>query len=136
MNWINKNTGKIRKKALPVHFFRASNGAVVYRIEPANVPFDVTPFSGDIFSRYGISNGRYLFSVIATDSIAQVSQRDELKDEAFPVFNQQISVKKTFGTNLLVTFAGKLSVQMYSYSIIFFCNSQAFNLFLQISVLP
>lgn len=46
---------------------------VVYRIEPENVPFDVTPFSGDVFSRYGVPNGRYFFDVIATDSRAQVS---------------------------------------------------------------
>uniref|UniRef100_A0A1I8EI80 Uncharacterized protein n=1 Tax=Wuchereria bancrofti TaxID=6293 RepID=A0A1I8EI80_WUCBA len=50
---------------------KTSKGAVVYRIEPENVPFDVTPFSGDIFSRYGISNGRYFFNIVATDSFEQ-----------------------------------------------------------------
>ncbi|VDO17588.1 unnamed protein product, partial [Brugia timori] len=52
-------------------FFRSSKGTVVYRIEPENVPFDVTPFSGNVFSRYGISNGEYFFNIIATDSFAQ-----------------------------------------------------------------
>ncbi|CAG9529634.1 unnamed protein product [Cercopithifilaria johnstoni] len=50
---------------------KTSKGAVVYRIEPEDVPFDVTPFSGDIFSRYSIPNGKYSFDIIATDSLAQ-----------------------------------------------------------------
>ncbi|MCP9264161.1 Cadherin domain protein [Dirofilaria immitis] len=50
---------------------KTSKGAVVYRIEPENAPFDVTPFSGDIFSRYGIPDGKYVFDVVATDSFAQ-----------------------------------------------------------------
>ncbi|VDN37984.1 unnamed protein product, partial [Gongylonema pulchrum] len=49
----------------------ASKGAVIYRVEPENVPFDVTPFSGDVFSRYGVPNGRYFFNVVATDSLAR-----------------------------------------------------------------
>lgn len=61
----------MRKKII---FFRTSKGAVVYRIEPENTPFDITPFSGDIFSRYGIPNGRYFFDVVATDPFAQVSK--------------------------------------------------------------
>ncbi|VBB27232.1 unnamed protein product [Acanthocheilonema viteae] len=53
---------------------KTSKGAVVYRIEPEDAPFDVTPFSGDIFSRYSIPNGRYLFDVVATNSFAQESR--------------------------------------------------------------
>ncbi|VDO70017.1 unnamed protein product [Onchocerca flexuosa] len=53
---------------------RTSKGAVVYRIEPENAPFDVTPFSGDIFSRYSIPNGKYAFDVVATDSSAQLKK--------------------------------------------------------------
>ncbi|VDN07216.1 unnamed protein product, partial [Thelazia callipaeda] len=48
-----------------------SIGAIVYRIDPEIVPFDITPFSGDIFSRHGIPNGHYHFDVVATDSSGQ-----------------------------------------------------------------
>ncbi|EFO27657.1 hypothetical protein LOAG_00836 [Loa loa] len=54
-----------------VQCMRNSKGAVVYRIEPENVPFDVTPFSGDVFSRYDIPNGKYFFNIVAANSFAQ-----------------------------------------------------------------
>lgn len=65
---------KLQKGKITSFFLRTPKGAVVYRIEPEDAPFDVTPFSGDIFSRCPISNGKYLFDVVATDSFAQVSR--------------------------------------------------------------
>uniref|UniRef100_A0A915Q850 Cadherin domain-containing protein n=1 Tax=Setaria digitata TaxID=48799 RepID=A0A915Q850_9BILA len=50
---------------------KTTKGAVMYRIEPENVSFDVTPFSGDLFSRHGVPNGKYFFNVVATDSFGQ-----------------------------------------------------------------
>ncbi|VDN56531.1 unnamed protein product [Dracunculus medinensis] len=50
---------------------RPESGVVVYRVEPETSPFDVTPLSGDVFSRYNILNGRYHFDIVATDSFGQ-----------------------------------------------------------------
>ena len=52
--------------------FRTTRGAVVYRLEPESVPFDVAPFSGDVFSQQHISQGRFIFEVVAKDAIGQV----------------------------------------------------------------
>lgn len=52
---------------------RPESGVVVYRVEPETSPFDVTPLSGDVFSRYNILNGRYHFDIVATDSFGQVT---------------------------------------------------------------
>ncbi|KHN83499.1 hypothetical protein Tcan_14609 [Toxocara canis] len=57
----------------PIALARATKGAVVYRVEPEAVPFDVSPFSGDIFSRSGVPNGRYDFDVVATDRLGQIA---------------------------------------------------------------
>lgn len=45
----------------------------MYRIEPETAPFDIGPLYGDIFAKNSLSNGRYVFEVVAIDSLAQVS---------------------------------------------------------------
>jgi hypothetical protein len=44
---------------------------VVYRLEPESVPFDISPFAGDIFAQESLKNGRYEFEVVAEDSDQQ-----------------------------------------------------------------
>ena len=65
--------------------FRTTRGAVVYRLEPESVPFDVAPFSGDVFSQQHISQGRFIFEVVAKDAIGQVVffQIDEIFSKLF-----------------------------------------------------
>ncbi|VDK82940.1 unnamed protein product [Litomosoides sigmodontis] len=72
---------------------KTPKGAVVYRIEPEDAPFDVTPFSGDIFSRYPIPNGKYLFDVVATDSFAQkINLRPDEKVIFAPVITDYLKI--------------------------------------------
>lgn len=44
----------------------------MYRIEPETHPFDIAPLYGDVFAKRPLSNGRYVFEVVAIDSLAQV----------------------------------------------------------------
>ncbi|VDM50777.1 unnamed protein product [Toxocara canis] len=83
---------------------RATKGAVVYRVEPEAVPFDVSPFSGDIFSRSGVPNGRYDFDVVATDRLGQEA-RTSVKVIVEGTNNRQI-LKKTIHQQVGV-FTGK-----------------------------
>lgn len=52
---------------------------MVYRIEPETVPFDIAPFSGDLFAQQNIKQGRYEFEVIAEDSDRQVGGIDGVR---------------------------------------------------------
>uniref|UniRef100_A0A915AWG2 Cadherin domain-containing protein n=1 Tax=Parascaris univalens TaxID=6257 RepID=A0A915AWG2_PARUN len=73
---------------------RAAEGAVVYRVEPETIPFDVSPFSGDVFSRRGLANGQYAFDVVATDHLGQEA-RTSVKVVVEGVNDRLKTTKKT-----------------------------------------
>ncbi|KAI1722266.1 cadherin domain-containing protein [Ditylenchus destructor] len=50
---------------------KTSKGVSTYRIEPESSPFEVAPIFGDVFPTKPLPNGRYVFEVVAMDSLGQ-----------------------------------------------------------------
>uniref|UniRef100_A0A914X8T4 Cadherin domain-containing protein n=1 Tax=Plectus sambesii TaxID=2011161 RepID=A0A914X8T4_9BILA len=87
-----------------------TNGAVMYRLEPEDIPFDVTPWSGDIFSTQLIQPGRYAFKAVAIDSIGQttfVSVKIIVEGEIDPLAKKPRSatrrVRRDLGSDMVIT---------------------------------
>lgn len=87
-----------------------SNGAVMYHLDPDNVPFDISPWSGDIFSTQWIQPGRYTFNAVAVDSVGQtafVSVKIIVEAEIDPLAKKPRSpmrrVRRDLGSDMVIT---------------------------------